>query len=242
MELPSDEHVSRIVAATLALTRGGRATELGEIASKARSSATVVRMVLAKTLGQINDESLSLSTLQRLGLARGTIGQGTLGGVARTLTWQEFEKFVEECLLETHFATERNVRVNGAGRAWQIDIVGTKGQLLLCFDCKHWKPPNSLSRFDKAADHQKKATAYLTRSAHSTVRGKTMFVALPLILTLQDPPRTIYNHNVLLSIDQLPDFLRQVTPFTPGLPFLALEREVKENPIKRALAQSSRSE
>jgi Holliday junction resolvase len=215
-----DSQVSRIIGATLSLTRGGRSAHVDEIAAKARVSCAAVKDILEGCVGPLARELVGLAPIQRLQLATKIPSLESLEEVARSLTWQEFEEFVEECLARRGFAAERNVRFAGGGRRWQIDVVGSKGPLVLCFDCKHWKPPSSISRFEGATLHQTKATAHLAASGHPRISISKDSRLLPVILTLHSPPRRFYKDNVLLSIDKLSDFLDQVTPLDHELPFV----------------------
>ena len=56
--------------------------------------------------------------------------------ISQYLSWQDFEMFASEILLNCGFQTMNNVRFTKP-RA-EIDIVATKSQLSLSVDCKHW--------------------------------------------------------------------------------------------------------
>jgi Restriction endonuclease len=158
-----------------------------------------------------------------------------LRDAARVLTWQEFEKFAEECLIEAGFQTEKNVRVKGDGRAWQIDVVGFRGDLVLAIDCKSWNTPGYLSRFKLAAEHQRTATLHLLAMLlEKTIQGDKERRILPVILTLSEPPARLSQGVVLVSVEKLPSFLTGVTPYDKNLPFLSSSQMFVENPMSQA--------
>ncbi len=152
---------------------------------------------------------------------------GRLREAAQALTWQEFEKFGEQCLEEAGFRTERNVRVRGDGRAWQIDLVGFRGELIISIDCKHWNTPSYISRFKLAAEHQRHATLHLLATVKEGRQG------LAVILTLRDPPAQLSKNTVLVSVEKFPNFLSGVTPYAENLPFMTSPLAVVENPMSQ---------
>src|SRR5207244_12424496 len=121
---------------------------------------------------------------ERVQVAMEVARQGKSNDVTRELSWQEFEKFAEECLREAGFQTEKNVRVKGGGRAWQIDVVGFRGDLVLTIDCRQWNPPGFLSKFRLAAEHQRTATLHLlARQGEKMIQGGKERQALAIKFT-----------------------------------------------------------
>ncbi len=222
----------RILSVTLSLTKDNSKAGLEDIAVKANVSKTVVEKTLSEFLGNQLTDSVHLAAATRLDIAAAAARLGDLKEVAKSLNWQEFEKFTEECLNNTGFVTERNVRFQAEGRKWQVDVVGAKGGLLLCFDCKHWRPPNYPSRFISAATHQRKAAILFATQGRAPNPDNPNKSVLPIILTLHEPFDSLYREVVLLSIEKLPDFLDNINPFSPNLPFVSVEKLAKENPIK----------
>jgi hypothetical protein len=160
---------------------------------------------------------------------------GHLGSAAKALTWQEFEKFAVDCLEEAGFEAKRNVRVKGEGRAWQIDVVGFRGELVLAIDCKHWNTPGYPARFKQAASHQRRATLhFLTTLEERTAEGRKGWQALAVILTLREPPSRFSESTVLVSVDMLPSFLSGVTPYDENLPLITSASSVVENPMSQS--------
>jgi hypothetical protein len=220
---------------TLRLSRDGNTVPIEDIASGARATESFARMVLTNATGEPSGNSISLSTVRRVRLAMGIAGSGRLRDLARVLTWQEFEEFAEKCLEEAGFQTGKNVRVKGDGRAWQIDVVGFRGDLVLSVDCKHWNSPSYLSRFRLAAEHQRNASRHFLAIARDrTAQGGKGPQILPVILTLSEPPAQFVEGVALVPVEKLPSFLSGVTPYDENLPFITSPLSVVENPMSQS--------
>lgn len=206
-----------------------------DIALKARTSTSFARTVLSRADIKPEEERIALSSKQRLMLALEIARNGMLEQASQALSWQEFEKFAEECLVESGFRAERNVRIKGGGRAWQIDVVGFRGELLLAIDCKHWNTSSYLSKLKLAAEHQRTATLHLlARKVETTIHGGEERQALPVILTLSEPPAQLSEGVVLVSVDKLPSFLSGVAPYDESLPFISSSSVEVENPMSQS--------
>ena len=224
----------RVLQATLSVTGVGATLDLDRIAFEAQTTERLVRTTLSDTLG-VNGQEVRLSPERRLRLAMEIARAGQLSTAAKALTWQEFERFAEDCLKEAGFEAERNVRVKGEGRAWQIDVVGFRGELVLAIDCKHWNTPGSLSRFKLAAIHQRVATLhFLTTLKEKAPEEGKGWQALAVILTLREPPSQFSENAVLVSVEMLPSFLSGVTPYDENLPFMASALGLVENPMSQS--------
>jgi hypothetical protein len=218
----------RVLIETLRLSKITEPVELENIASNAKTTESFARKVLTNILGETNDTWISVSPKLRVNLALEIARAGRLMEAAQVLTWQEFEKFGADCLEEAGFRAERNVRVKGEGRAWQIDLVGVRGELVIAIDCKHWNTPSYISRFKPAAEHQRHATLHLL----ATVKERRQ--ALAVILTLREPPAQLSDDTILVSVEKLPSFLGNVTPYDRNLPFITSTSSIVENPMSQS--------
>jgi len=235
MPPPISAETVRVLIETLRLTKDGDRVQMADIAFSARASEFSARKALTNAQVEHDSNWLSLSPGSRLRLALDIARAGRLRDSVRALTWQEFEKFAEECLEEAGFQTEKNVRVKGGGRAWQIDVVGYRGELVLTIDCKHWNTPGHLSRFKLAAEHQRTATLHLlARPVEMMVQGDRERQALPVILTVSEPRGQLSEGVVLVSIEKLPSFLSGVTPYDENLPFISSSLAAVENPMSQS--------
>ncbi len=229
------EGTVRVLVETLRLTQESESVQVADIASGARASESFARKVLGRTLVENGDGRISLSSGLRIEFALEIARAGRLGDSARALTWQEFEKFADECLVEAGFQTQKSVRVRGGGRAWQIDVVGQRGQLILAVDCKHWNTPGYLSKLKLAAEHQRSATLHLLAvQVEKRMDGDREPHALPVILTLSEPRAQLSEGVVLVSVEKLPSFLSGVTPYDENLPFITSASSFVENPMSQS--------
>jgi len=186
-------------------------------------------------------KQLSFTPMVRLHLAIEIARRGRLKDAAKVLSWQEFEKFTEECLKEAGFEASRNVRVKGEGRTWQIDVVGYRGELALAIDCKHWNTPAYLSKFKHAASHQRHAALhFLTALQEKSLEATRGRQALAVILTLREPPTQLSGDALLVSVEKLPSFLNGVTPYDESLPFITSASSIVENPMSQSSLHRSR--
>jgi hypothetical protein len=235
MKPPVREATVRVLVETLRLSKGVDRAQIADIAVKAKTTESFARKALTNARVEHDNDWISLSPGSRVRLALDLARAGQLIDSARALTWQEFEKFAEDCLDEAGFQTEKNVRVQGAGRAWQIDVVGIRGDLVVTMDCKHWNTPGYLSRFRLAAEHQRNATLYLLAGPRENIVQECKErQALPVILSLSEPRGRFSEGVVLVSVEKLPSFLSGVTPYDENLPFISSSRSLVENPMSQS--------
>ena len=235
MPPPTSNVTIRVLIETLRLSKDRNRVQIADIASCAKTTESFARKALTNARIEHDGSWISLSPGFRIRLALDIARAGRLRDSARALTWQEFEKFAEECLEEAGFQTEKNVRVQRDGRAWQIDVVGFRGDLVVTMDCKHWNTPGYLSKFKLAAEHQRTATLHLlARPVEKTIQRDKERQALPVILTLSEPRGQLSEGVVLVSVEKLPSFLSGVTPYDENLPFISSSLAVVENPMSQS--------
>lgn len=226
----------RFVVELLKQTSSGKTASLDVVAAHAHCSSDFGSDVLNSLDIRQAEGRVSLPTGKRLDLAMGTARAGSFEG-GRYLTWQEFERFAEECLTELGYETMGNLRLVAENRRWQIDLVGVKSPLVLCFDCKHWITHSSPSRFRTAVERQVKVTRIIT-SRIGRERNQSM-LGLSIILTILEPPESLTEPAVVLSIQRMPGLLRDLTPYSPGLPFVLVEEPKRENPMKQTIGRGA---
>jgi restriction endonuclease len=234
--------VANIIVETLKRTIEDARIDLSEIAQASRTTSQVAGEVLAELTGLETPSGAILSPSARFNLAWEAVRVGAYERAMRALTWQEFEKFSEECLLRAGFKTQKGVIFSDGGRRWQIDLVGVKNQILLAVDCKHWKAPNYSFKFDKAVKHQKESLRPLIRHLRSLGRLMPQQVsALPMILTLFEPRDSLLDTVLLVSVVQLSDLLEHITPFDSELPFIvdcclaesSIREDIRPNEVEK---------
>ena len=203
-------------------SKSSNTLDLEQIATGAKTSESTAKAIVSQFLHVTDSGYFSLESKSRVQLALEVARGGRMREAAKALSWQEFESFGAECLAEAGFQVEKNVRVKGEGRAWQIDLIGYRGDLVLAIDCKHWNTSGYESRLAPPADHQRKATTHFLRTLTSkTKEPKKNVHALAVILTLLDPPTQFLEKVAILSVEQLPSFLSAVTPYDESLPLIS---------------------
>jgi len=214
IDLPS---ARRFVRELLKQTRGEKTASLSLISTYASCSFELSQK-FASDLGiQITNGEVRLPRESRLEVARAEASRGFALEASRFLEWKDFERLAESCLEEMSFETQRDVRLKMDGRRWQIDVIGVKGELLVCMDCKHWAPPMSPSRFKNPEAHQAEATRLY---AEKLAKEKNSQVtSLPIILTLFEMPQEFSEGAVIVDVQKFPSMLRDLTPYTPNMPF-----------------------
>ena len=227
----------RFVRELLKQTRGDKPASLDLISTYASCSVELSEE-LASELGlQVKDGTIKVSPESRLDIAMSEASRGFLQNASRFLDWRDFERFAERCLREMDFETMKDVRLKADGRNWQIDVTGIKDRLLVCLDCKHWAPPMSPSRFKDPETHQLAATrVYATKLA---TQRNSEIISLPVIVTLFEPPKPFSEKVVIVDIQKLPSMLRDLTPYTPDLPFMTIGTERGENPISHSTVEKN---
>jgi hypothetical protein len=215
---------------TLKHTKGDELLSTRDIADRAKTTREQVTLVLGPLL-QLEDPTGSrLTNPARFKLAFEAVRHGGIQQVARALTWQEFEAFTEECLQTVGYDTQKGLIVKDDSRRWQIDVIAKKNAMILAVDCKHWESPGYESKLSNAAEHQKLALQALIQqmTARGEV-GREGLLALPMILTLFEPRTRMVGGVVVVSIEQLGDFLERVSPFSSELPFVPAQSVVKSS-------------
>jgi hypothetical protein len=215
---------------TLKHTKGDELLSTSEIADRAKTTSEQVVLVLGPLLQLDNPTGVRLTNSARFKLAFEAVRHGGLQQVARALTWQEFEAFTEECLQTVGFDTQKGLIVKDDSRRWQIDVIAKKSRMILAIDCKHWESPGYESKLSNAAEHQKLALqALIQQMAAKGEVGREGLLALPMILTLFEPRARVVGGVVVVSIEQLGDFLERVSPFSSELPFMPAQSIVKSS-------------
>ena len=187
----------------------------------------------ASELGiEITNGEVRLNRESRLEIAMVEASRGFPLEASRFLEWKDFERFAESCLEEMSFETQRDVRLKMDGRRWQIDVIGVKGELLVCMDCKHWAPPMSPSRFKNPEAHQAEATRLYAEKLAKEKNSKV--TSLPMILTIFEVREKLSERAVIVDVQKLPSMLRDLTPYTPNMPFHIAGRGDGENPIRHS--------
>ena len=232
MSLAAPKETARVLVEILRQSKSSDILDLQQVALESKTSEPTAKAIVSRFLHIAVSSHFSIESKFRVQLALELARIGRLKEAAKALSWQEFESFGAECLAEAGFRVEKNVRVKGEGRAWQIDLIGHRGDLVLTIDCKHWNTSGYESRLAPPAAHQRNATTHFLRTLTLKASEPRKNVqALAVILTLLDPPTRFLDNVALVSVEQLPSFLSAVTPYDDSLPLISASSPQVENPM-----------
>ena len=116
--------------------------------------------------------------------------------ISQILDWKDFEAFVSEILELREFDVTRNLILTKP--RMQIDVIGTKAEVAILIDCKHWKRL-SYSALETAVKKQ------IERTKHYITKEKVR-AALPAIVTLYQEEVKFINKVPIIPIFQLDSF------------------------------------
>jgi Holliday junction resolvase-like predicted endonuclease len=194
--------------------------------SEEDASAFLKELVKLNYVSLAKDGKIGASSRQRLRISFEIMKSGSdPERVCKYLGWQEFEEASAQILEETGYRVFRRFRFKGSGRRWEIDLIGVKRPLILCFDCKHWKGGGQRSAMAKAAEAQAKrveALAKLAREKDDTLglRGWSRASFLPAMISLLDVPLRIHEGVPTVPIFQLDNFLYELPAAQDSLRFV----------------------
>ncbi|HWY34967.1 MAG TPA: restriction endonuclease [Nitrosopumilaceae archaeon] len=116
--------------------------------------------------------------------------------ISQILDWKDFEALVSEILELREFDVTRNLTLTKP--RMQIDVIGTKAEVAILIDCKHWKRL-SYSALETAVNKQ------IERTKHYVIKEKVR-AALPAIVTLYQEEVKFINKVPIIPIFQLDSF------------------------------------
>jgi hypothetical protein len=142
--------------------------------------------------------------------------------VSNLLCWQEFEEIAATALRNNNFSVHKNLRFKGAGRRWEIDVVGCKKPLVICVDCKHYQHGIASSALKKIVESQIERTRAFADSLPNVVLNldcsnweNAKFV--PAILSLLPSAFKFYNTVPIVPVMQLQDFITQFPAYANSM-------------------------
>lgn len=165
---------------------------------------------------QIRGKVIEASLNQRVKIAIHAIRLGAdFESVCNFLEWNEFEKIAATTFEFNHFNVIKGLRFKGAGRRWEVDILGCREPIIVSADCKHWHHGWTKSAITKTIDAQMKRTQALA-NAVPTLREKIGLVdwkeatLIPMVLSLFPALLKFYRNTPVVPILQLQDFLNEL--------------------------------
>jgi hypothetical protein len=164
----------------------------------------ILKFLLDREVGKRHSKALlSFSATDRL---RASIVAVSLGAdvvkISKLLSWNDFERFASEILINSGFHTLNTVRFTKP-RA-EIDIVATKSQLSLSIDCKHWANNDQTGLLA----HTQKQIQRTQRLLGSPFEFRK---AVPVLLTIYPVHRPYYPNLVpIVDINKFQGFVNEI--------------------------------
>ena len=185
--------INGIIEGGVSVTDFSIVTELDEISAK-----ELLYTLVQNGIGTWNDDLVEFDIPNdRLQTALFAIKFGaTIENVSEYLTWQDFESITGLILEEKDFDVTKNLILTKP--RMEIDIVGTKMDIALLIDCKHWKTM-SKSTLDEIVKKQvERVKRYV---------ADTNMSALPVIVTLHQEQIQFVDNVPIVPIMKLSSFL-----------------------------------
>jgi hypothetical protein len=150
-----------------------------------------------------------------------------LGGdpieICKLLDWREFENLSVEAFQLNGYSVINNLTFSSKKKRFQMDVIASKNNSILCIDCKHWMYFHWFSRIKDAVRKHLNRTRAISNEIQilspklALKSSKKIFIA-PVIVTLSDPRRNIIEGVPIVSILKLEDFIFRM-PLIPDSGF-----------------------
>ena len=185
--------INGILEGGVSVTDFSIVTELDEISAK-----ELLYTLVQNGIGTWNDDLVDFDIPNdRLQTALFAIKLGAdVESVSEYLTWQDFESITGLILEKKDFDVTKNLILTKP--RMEIDVVGTKMDIALLIDCKHWKTM-SKSALDEIVEKQvERVKRYVSDENIST---------LPVIVTLHQEEIQFIENVPIVPIMKLSSFL-----------------------------------
>ena len=210
---------TNLIISLLKLTKNGP-TLIGNVKKDVRlpSSETLelIEKLQSEDLLNLNGDNLEIDSTNRLKLAVKALSSGAdVEVVSSFLGWQEFESIAATALRNYGYTVLQNLRFKYAARKWEIDVVGCRKPLVVCFDCKDWHhrlSPSVLWRIVEAQVERTRALSDtlpdLSLKIECAKWRKAKFI--PAILVVVPSRFKFCNRVPIVPVLKLQDFLNQL--------------------------------
>jgi len=185
--------INGILEGGISITDFSIASELDEISAK-----ELLYTLVQNGIGTWNDDLVDFDIPNdRLQTASFAINLGaTIEDVSEYLTWRDFESLTGLILEEKDFDVTKNLILTKP--RMEIDVVGTKMDIALLIDCKHWKTMSKSVLNDIVKKQVERVKRYVADENMS---------ALPVIVTLHQEEIQFVENVPIVPIMKLSSFL-----------------------------------
>ena len=185
--------INGILEGGVSVTDFSIVTELDEISAK-----ELLYTLVQNGIGMWNDDLVDFDIPNdRLQTALFAIKLGAdVESVSEYLTWQDFESITGLILEEKNFDVTKNLILTKP--RMEIDVVGTKMDIALLIDCKHWKTMSKSALYEIVKKQVERVKRYVADENMS---------ALPVIVTLHQEEIQFIENVPIVPIMKLSSFL-----------------------------------
>ena len=185
--------INDILEGGVSVTDFSIVTELDEISAK-----ELLYTLVQNGIGTWNNDLVDFDIPNdRLQTALFAIKLGAdVESVSEYLTWQDFESITGLILEEKNFDVTKNLILTKP--RMEIDVVGTKMDIALLIDCKHWKTMSKSSLDEIVKKQVERVKRYVADENMS---------ALPVIVTLHQEEIQFVENVPIVPIMKLSSFL-----------------------------------
>ena len=120
--------------------------------------------------------------------------------VSEYLDWRGFECLVSKILLENGFQVEKNVILTKP--RMEIDVIGTKLNIIILIDCKHWKRMSNSALNEIVRKQINRVRRYANEISD--------VMTVPVIVTLHQEQISFINKVPIVPIMHLSSFLDEL--------------------------------
>jgi Holliday junction resolvase-like predicted endonuclease/predicted transcriptional regulator len=225
-----------IILSVLKLTQKGMAQK-DHVAKDAHTpidiADEVLRRLHEKSLIELNGNSLTTASSQRLELAIEAIKQGAdPQRTCRFLEWKEFENITAAVFGANGYTVKKNIHFKAPDdKRWEIDLIACKQPRIVCVDCKHWQHGWSRAAIEKAVVAQVGRTKALAESLQKytdtlELNKWTSATLIPIVIALTTNALKIHNNTPIVPVLQLQNFINELPTQTVLLThFLTIIKE-----------------
>ena len=185
--------INGIIEGGVSVTDFSIASELDEISAK-----EMLYTLVQNGIGVWNDDLVNFNIPNdRIQTALFAIKLGAdVESVSEYLTWQDFESITGLFLQEKDFDVTKNLILTKP--RMEIDVVGTKMDIALLIDCKHWKTMSNSALDEIVKKQVERVKRYVADENMS---------ALPVIVTLHQVEIQFIENVPIVPIMKLSSFL-----------------------------------
>ena len=185
--------INGVIEGGVSVTDFSIASELDEISAK-----EMLYTLVQNGIGVWNDDLVNFNIPNdRIQTALFAIKLGAdVESVSEYLTWQDFESITGLFLQEKDFDVTKNLILTKP--RMEIDVVGTKMDIALLIDCKHWKTMSKTALDEIVKKQIERVKRYVADENMS---------ALPVIVTLHQEEIQFIENVPIVPIMKLSSFL-----------------------------------